>query len=507
MDKIYLKHMIKNAKLILFGIVCAAGAGLHIANAGPKLLKQIGVQQEQQVQKDTIQDKKPESRLSIYPTQGFSHIVGPALSSLVCISATVKKKSNVPDMGEVPDGPLRDFFNDFFGQHGQGNGKISKITALGSGFIIDQAGYIVTNHHVIKHVLLEKGTINITLSNGHEHVAKVIGVDRRTDLALLKIDINEKLSPLRWGDSFRVKTGDLCFALGNPYGIGSTATFGMVSSTGRDLEDSTHSWIQTDAAINPGNSGGPLINVDGEVVGVNTVIITNQGGGNIGLAFAIPSSLAAKVISELKQHGFVRRGFIGVTLSKEYNENIARSLGLPSMTGVLISEVVQGSPAEKASIKAGDIIMSINNTTVQGVYHFRNIIGDMKAGTVISIKIWRNRKEQAVKEITATVTVADLGEREREDVVPSQRSDGAQRIIGMVLKDINGKVIVHDVDADKPVSDELNSGDEIIQVGQQDIKSVAECTKLIEELVARGKKNILFLIVRKGERKHVMVKL
>lgn len=278
------------------------------------------------------------------------------------------------------------FFREFFGMPNQGP-QVQKRTGLGTGFILSDDGYICTNHHVIAGV--DKITIKI---NASTYSAKVVGSDERTDLALLKINPREKIKPVFIGNSDEVTVGDWAIAIGNPFGLDKTFTVGVVSAVGRkdvDMMGGSQSHIQTDASINPGNSGGPLININGEVIGINRMIYSNTGG-SIGVGFAIPMNTAKSILAQLKQHKKIKRGYIGVQivpLTDEY----AGQLGLKSTEGALVGGVMEDGPASKGGIQVGDVILKINDKPIKDYSDLVTIVSETPIGKTLKIAIWREK--------------------------------------------------------------------------------------------------------------------
>ena len=289
----------------------------------------------------------------------------------------------------VPQNPFFNdpFFRDFFGNPNMNQPRTQKVTGLGSGFIISSEGYICTNYHVVKgvdkaSVKLDSGTYNAT----------VVGYDEITDIALLKIWTIQKLDPVYLGDSSATKVGDWAIAIGNPFGLDRTFTVGVISAMGRhdvDMMGGSQTHIQTDASINPGNSGGPLLNIYGEVIGINRMIYS-QSGGSIGIGFAIPINTAKYVFEQLKQHKKVKRGYIGVQivpLTGEY----AKQLGLKSTSGALVGQVVDGSPAAKGGVQVGDVITAINGKAVKNYEDVVDMVGKTPIGQTLKMEVWRNK--------------------------------------------------------------------------------------------------------------------
>lgn len=280
------------------------------------------------------------------------------------------------------------FFNQFFGvPYGRQMPRTQKRRGLGSGFIISKDGYVCTNHHVIQNV--DKVTVKV-LDKVYD--AEVVGSDERTDLALLKIKSKDKFSPVFIGDSDKVSVGDWAIAIGNPFGLDKTFTVGVVSAVARkdvDMMGGSQSHIQTDASINPGNSGGPLINIDGEVIGINRMIYSNSGG-YMGIGFAIPINQAKIVLEQLKVHKKVRRGFIGVQIVP-FTEEYAKEIGLPKNEGALVGAVVPGSPADKGGVQVGDVIQKINNTTIREFSDLLQEVEKASINSTLKIEVWRDK--------------------------------------------------------------------------------------------------------------------
>ncbi len=287
----------------------------------------------------------------------------------------------------VPQHPFYDdpFLRDFFGRPPQGQ-RTERRRGLGSGFILSEDGYICTNHHVVAGV----DTVTVSI-NERSYKAVIVGSDERTDLALLKIKPALKLNPVYLGDSDSVQVGDWAIAIGNPFGLDRTFTLGVVSATGRrDVDMMGGSHIQTDASINPGNSGGPLINIYGEVIGINRMIYS-QTGGDMGISFAIPINTARSILEQLKTHKKIKRGFIGVSIA-QITDEYALELGLKSSEGAFVGQVVKGSPAERGGVRVGDVIMKIDGKEIKGYQDLFKIIGEAPVGKTLAIIVWRERK-------------------------------------------------------------------------------------------------------------------
>ncbi len=373
-----------------------------------------------------------------------------------------------------------------------------KETAAGSGVIVSPDGYLITNNHVV-----EKATqITVSLSDGREFKARLIGADSKTDISVLKIEA-ANLPTLAFADSSKVRAGDLALAIGNPFGIGQTVTLGIVSATGRgnlgieDYED----FIQTDAAINPGNSGGALVNSRGDLIGINTAIISPNGGGNNGVGFAVPSNLARHVMEELVAHGKVARAYLGVML-QPLTPQLAAALGAKDSNGALVADITPDGPAAHSGLEKGDIIREFNGEPVTDSGRLRLKVGSAEPGSVAHFKVWRNGSERQI-----AVTLAELPSTmaASNNYAPSQGSP----FDGVALSDLNPRilrqlnlpptaegVLVTGVDPGGPAAEAgLRRGDIIQQVNHKPVTSVAQLEKL---LPPSGSKALLLTILRDG---------
>jgi len=325
----------------------------------------------------------------------FIQVAEKVKPAVVNISSTKKEVVSSSDGSQEMDPffknhPFKDFFGDEFFKRfkkGPGEGKGIQPQGMGSGVIVSPEGLILTNAHVVK----DADEIKVTVSDKRSYDAKVVGIDVESDIAVVKIDATG-LPIATLGDSGKLQVGEIVFAIGNPFGLNRTVTSGIVSATGRtnvgiiDYED----FIQTDAAINPGNSGGPLVNIDGEVIGINTAIASRSGGYQ-GIGFAIPSSSAKLIMDDLVKEGKVKRGLLGVNI-QDMNEALSKSFGRKDSEGALVSQVVEGSPAEKAGVKAGDIILKFNDNVVKGAAHLKNLVGKEKPGASANMSVYRDNK-------------------------------------------------------------------------------------------------------------------
>lgn len=318
-------------------------------------------------------------------------------------------------------------------ENGEGNTPLSE--SLGSGFIIDGNGYIITNNHVVD----KAESISITLSDNTKTEARVIGKDPKTDLALIKIETKRPLNAVKFGDSDKIRVGDWVLAIGNPFGLGSSVTAGIVSAKSRDIESGPYdSFIQTDASINQGNSGGPMFNLQGEVIGISSAIFSTTGASQ-GVGFAIPANLAGWVISQLKEHGEVKRGWIGIKIQPNTPE-IADSLDISANQGVVVSGVTEQGPAQKAGLQAGDIVLSFNRQPIDNTKNLSRLIAETKIGTPAPIEIWRSGQKQ-----TLTVPIELMPEETPLSAAKETASDAAEtpdngeslNIIGFTVKEIS----------------------------------------------------------------------
>ncbi len=433
----------------------------------------------------------------------FTQIAAVVLPSVVNISAEKKVSRDMRGFEWRFEGPFDDFFRDFFKDFPKFEGKTQ---TLGSGFIIAEDGYIVTNYHVIKGA--SESDIQIKLTSKKEFKGdnvKIIGTDQRTDIALLKIESSEKLPYLKFGNSEEVRVGDWAIAVGNPFHLEGTVTVGVISAKGRTnipLPEGPdfQSFLQTDAAINPGNSGGPLVNIRGEVVGINTAI-TSPSGGNVGIGFAIPVNLAKSILDELKNKGKVTRGYLGVYL-QEITEELKEALDLPSLNGVLISEVMDSTPAEKAGIKSGDVVLTFDGKDVVDLQTFRIQVASTEVGKRVKMKILRDGKEKTIN--------VKIGEFPEELSAAAEEEQDEQKL-GLRVIDItdsqaqrfnleaNSGVLVIEVKTDTPADDAgIKVGDVIIAIGKKEIRNVKDY-RTAESKLKKGKPAIFH--IQRGERK------
>ncbi|WP_333842698.1 DegQ family serine endoprotease [Pelomicrobium sp.] len=426
----------------------------------------------------------------------FTGIVEQNAAAVVNVSTTQTVKSNAPQFPNIPeDDPFYEFFRRFAPNFPYLPREFQS-RSLGSGFVISPDGYILTNAHVVD----SADEIIVKLVDKREFKAKVIGADKRTDVALIKIDA-QGLPTVRFGDPNKLKVGEWVVAIGSPFGFEHSVTAGIVSAKGRSLpQENFVPFIQTDVAINPGNSGGPLFNMQGEVVGINSQIYSRTGGF-MGLSFAIPIDVAMDVADQLRAHGKVRRGKLGVVI-QEVTRDLAESFGLPKPAGALIASVEKGSPAEKAGLEVGDIIVKYDGKAVASSSDLPRMVGSTKPGTKVTVQVWR---KGATKDIQ--VTVGELPEEQvaRASGRQGERGSAADRL-GLVLSDLpadkkkelglEGGVLVEDVKPGPAARAGIRPGDVILGINNEDIKSVEQFRKIVTGL---EKGRHVALLVRRGE--------
>ncbi|WP_176085814.1 Do family serine endopeptidase [Martelella sp. HB161492] len=422
---------------------------------------------------------------------------------------------------KVPEGqPFSDLFKDYFDNH-DGERQKNPISSLGSGFIIDPSGIIVTNNHVIDGA----DSIEVTLADGTSMPATLLGVDKETDLAVLKVAPEEPLKAVSFGDSRKVRIGQWVLAIGNPFGLGGSVTLGIVSARGRTLDGPYDNFIQTDAAINKGNSGGPLFDMDGNVIGINTAILS-PSGGSIGIGFAVPSELAEKVVHQLIDYGHTRRGWLGLRVMA-VSEDLAKSLGDDDPDGVMVSSLIEGGPAENGPLKPGDIILSYDGQNVDSVKDLPRFVAESIPGENVPIVIMRDGKRMTVRMAPALVAgdEADVPPPEDKagDEAQSVPDDGATEegappeasetvptsaAYGMTLGllDDNGRA-VHAIDpsvegvlitAVEPGSEASKEGIlpgmVISEIGQQAVNTPTDVTERLTQLVSEGRRSVSVMV-------------
>ena len=423
-------------------------------------------------------------------------------------TTTIVSEGPGMDMPQFPPGsPFEEFFKNFGDENRQ-----RRASSLGSGFIIDAEGIVVTNFHVIENA----EEITVTLSDETSFTAKVLGQDQKTDIAVLKIDPGDTaLTAVPFGDSDSLRVGDWVLAIGNPFGLGGTVTAGIVSARGRDIGNGPYDdFIQTDASINRGNSGGPLFNTDGEVIGINTAIFS-QSGGSVGIGFAISSNLAKRVTKQLVEFGTTRRGWLGVFI-QEVTSDIAETLGLEGSGGALVSSVNENSPADIAGLEPGDVILSFDGKKIERMRDLPRIVAETDIGTTVVVEIFRGGRLSTVE-----VTLGELEKAELVGLVGEQPEGDAQTLdrLGFTVDDLAGElaaalglddtltgVVVTEVAADSPAMEKgVEPGDIIRRFGQRRVDSAADLAASVAETLDAGRSGVLLLIERDGRERFVQI--
>ena len=439
----------------------------------------------------------------------ISDVAEKVIDAVVNISTSQKVESRNTPMPQLPNDPqLDELFRDFFNRRGQGDnqnrpGGPRRVNSLGSGFIIDASGIVVTNNHVIS----EADEITVILNDGTRLKAELIGKDQKTDIALLRVKSEKPLKAVKFGDSERLRLGEWVIAIGNPFSLGGTVTAGIVSARNRDINSGPYdNYIQTDASINRGNSGGPLFNLDGEVIGVNTAIIS-PSGGSIGIGFAVPSKTALPVIDQLKQFGETRRGWLGVRI-QQVTDEIAESLGIKPPRGALVAGVDDKGPAKPAGIEPGDVIVKFDGKEIKEMRDLPRVVADTPVGKKVPIQVIRKGKEE-----TRTVVLGRLedGEKQAEAAKkgpPAESKSVVKKTLGIELanmsddlrqrykiKDTVKGVVITGIDAGSPAADKrLSAGDVIVEIAQEAVATADEFQTRIDKLKKDGRKSALLLI-------------
>ncbi len=434
-------------------------------------------------------------------------------TSQAAAQAQAQRRPGAPDVPQAPPGsPFEEFFRDFLERNRPPGGQqpnrpqppSRRGQSLGSGFIIDASGIIVTNNHVIEGA----DEINVVMSDNTTLRAELVGSDPRTDVAVLRVRPERPLPFVTFGDSDTALVGDWVLAIGNPFGLGGSVTAGIVSARGRDIRQGQYDdFIQTDAAINRGNSGGPLFNLAGEVIGINTAIYS-PSGGSIGIGFSIPSNLARNIAGQLRDVGRVRRGWLGVNI-QQVTDEIAESLGLQGGSrGALVARAQEGGPAATGGIQAGDVILRFNGQEVREMRNLPRIVADSAVGAQVPVVVWRDGREQ-----TLTVTIAELPDEAAQAGTPAPTPEAAPQTqvlagLGLTVGPITPEarerfslraesrgVVITEVAPGTPAAErELRPGDVIVEVQQERVNSPAEVQTRLETLRRQGRATALLLI-------------
>ena len=408
---------------------------------------------------------------------------------------------NFPDL---PDGhPFKDFMDQFGQQFGDGEGNgpgkggmpHRRFQAAGSGFAISADGYFVTNNHVVDNA----DKVTVVFDNGDEKSAKVVGTDKKTDLAVVKVDGVTDLPFVKLAET-PARVGEWVVAVGNPFGLGGTVTAGIVSARGRDIAGSAYGdFLQIDAAVNTGNSGGPAFNLQGEVIGVNTAIFS-PNGGNVGIAFAIPANVVKEVTDQLIKSGTVTRGFLGVGI-QDVTTDIASSLGLDSTKGALVTEPTKDSPADKAGLKSGDVITSVNDREVQNALDLSRIIAGKNPGTEVTVTYWRDGKSETARITLGKLDEAEIAQDETPAPAPAEPAGPAPTSVGITLVPNAGGegLLVQDIDPNSVAAEKgIAVGDTILEVNNQKVASVEDFENALKAIKDQGRSTALVKAERDG---------
>jgi len=440
----------------------------------------------------------------------FADLVERLMPSVVNISTTTTITTNgnpLPGFKFPPGSPFEDMFKEF------GTPQTRKSAALGSGFIIDEKGIVITNNHVIQ----DSEDIVVIVGGDKEYKATIIGADPLSDIAVLQIDSKEKFIPVEFGNSDKARIGDWVMAIGNPFGLGGTVTSGIISARNRSIGLSRYEdYIQTDASINSGNSGGPLFDMNGDVIGINTAILGK--GGSVGIGFSIPSNSAKKVVSQLIEFGETKRGWLGVRIQLVTKE-IADDEKLDEARGALVASVAENSPSAKGGIKDGDIILEFNGTKIKEMKELPIIVAQTEVGKTIDVKIWRNKKEITKKiKLGRLETSGEFKEKKETKVeVLKMLEIKSLKIITRLLnrKDIQqrklpnqttGLVITY-IDKNSPIN-YLNIGDIIVEAQKKKIKTTKDLENIIATALKSNEKTILIMIYNnQNQKRYIGIKL
>ena len=442
--------------------------------------------------------------------ENIADVAEQVIDAVVNISTSQKIDPHMSDLPDLPPGsPMEEFFDQFFkNRHGHGGDNSDqepphRINSLGSGFIIDPSGLVVTNNHVIA----DADEINVILNDGTKLKATLVGKDSKSDLALLRVHSDKPLKSVKFGDSDKLRLGEWVIAIGNPFSLGGSVTAGIVSARNRDINSGPYdNYIQTDAAINRGNSGGPLFNLNGEVVGVNTAIIS-PSGGSIGIGFAVPSDSALAVIDQLRQYGETRRGWLGVRI-QQVTDDIAESLSIAPPRGALVAGVDDKGPAKPAGIEPGDVVVSFDGHDIKEMHDLPRIVADTQVGKTVDVVVIRKGKEETHKVTVGRLQDSDKVAEAKPDVAPPKPD--VHKTLGLELsaisddlrhkfkiKDSVSGVVVTDVDSSVASADpdkRLSPGDVIVEVQYQAVTNPADMQKKIDQLKSQGKKIAMLLV-------------
>jgi serine protease Do len=453
---------------------------------------------------------------------GFADIAERLVPAVVNISTSQTiTADDIPefDLQFPPGSPFEEFFKEFMEKQGRlsdGKQRKRKATSLGSGFIIDATGYVVTNYHVVQ----DADQITVILQDNTNLPAKVIGRDRKTDLALLKVDSKKPLTAVSWGDSDKIRVGDWIIAIGNPFGLGGTVTAGIISARARDINSGPYDdYLQTDASINRGNSGGPMFDMNGEVIGVNTAIFS-PSGGSIGIGFAIPANMARNVIEQLKTTGHVRRGWLGVRI-QTVTQEIADSLGIGKARGALVSSVTPDSPASRANLEPGDVIVSFDGKDVTEMHTLPRLVAESPVDKTVPLTIIRKGKEMALNVKVAELALSEETPEAKDEKKETKRPEIDSVKIGALGvsvapvtdylrkrfdldKDSKGLVVIAAPAESLAGENGVQTADVIAEANQKAMTTAKELIDVINRS-KKDRKPLLLLVDRKGDMRFVAI--
>lgn len=461
-----------------------------------------------------VDENIPSATVRIAPPS-FANLIEAVKPAVVSIASSQQMTEGMSGFGkqfELPEGsPFKRFFEEHFGGQLPEGMPVPERHAVGSGFIVDPEGYIVTNNHVIA----DAGEITVILNDGSKHVAEIKGRDPKTDLALLKIDAPEELAYVRFGNSDEAKVGDWVVAVGNPFGLGGSVSAGIISARGRDIQSGPYDdYLQIDAPINRGNSGGPLFDASGKVVGINTAIFS-PSGGNVGIGFAIPASLAEPVIAALKRDGRVERGWLGVHI-QSIDEAIAESMQLADGEGALIAQVQPDSPADRAGLQTGDVIIGFGDEAVEDARALPRMVAATDAGDRVMVTVWRDGEKKSLQ-----VTLGSLPGEETVAMTKTEQADDDTPRLGVTLSSLSDEarehfklagdevgVLIVDVAGGSPAAKHgLQRGDLISRVGKTRVTKPEDVVREVRRIAGEKRKTVLLLIKRDGVSRFVAVPL
>lgn len=449
----------------------------------------------------------------------FADLAAKVTPAVVNISSSRKVADNDgPEMPAFPEGsPFEQFFKQFQERQGNGHKQMHKAMSLGSGFVIDPAGYVVTNNHVIE----ESTDITVTLADGTEYPAKLIGTDAKTDLALLKVEPKKPLVAVAWGNSDKARVGDWVMAVGNPFGLGGSVTTGIVSARSRDIHEGPFDdFLQIDAAINQGNSGGPTFDMSGNVVGINTAIVS-PSGGSVGIGFAIPSNLAKTVVAELREKGSIERGWLGVEI-QQVTPDLAKGLGLDEPKGALIANIDPTSPAAKADLKPGDVVLGFNGTKVMEMRDLPRLVASADPGSKATLDVLRAGHEKEIAVEIGKLKADAVASNDNDQDGSGDAGDGVESTVlgarlatvtpearsAFNLDDNTKGVVIVDLSDDSPLIDQgLKPGDVIERIGDSAVTEPAQITRLAEAAKKSDKPILLMQVSRDGRDHFIAVNL